>query len=80
MNVRGDAGIAESAEQNGVEFAIEHGKTVGRDGHAVGKIAVGAPVEIRSFHVRAGCGHGLNGFRNDLFANAVAGNNSNAFS
>ena len=74
MDVRGHAGIAQGAEQDGVEIARQHGEAVGGDGGAVLEVAVGAPVEVRELERRAGGGQHLDGFRGDFFADAVAGN------
>ena len=40
------ARVAECAQQDGVEIAFQHGKAVGRDGDAIGEIAIGAPVKM----------------------------------
>ncbi len=51
MDVGGDAGIAEGAGEDGIEVALEHGEAIGRDGHAVAKIAIGAPVKLAELDV-----------------------------
>src|SRR5690242_9475513 len=38
--------ISEGAEQDGIEFAAQHRKTVGRNGHAVDKITVSTPIKF----------------------------------
>jgi hypothetical protein len=46
MDVGLDARIAEGAGKNRIEVAAQHGEAVGRDGHSVAEIAIGAPVEF----------------------------------
>ena len=48
-----DAGIAESADQDGVEVARQHGEAIGRDGGLVAQITIGTPVEFGQFNRRA---------------------------
>ena len=45
VDVGGHAGIAERADEDGVEVAGQHVKAVGRDGGAVDEVAVGSPIE-----------------------------------
>ena len=47
MNVRRHAGIAERADEDGVEVARQHLKAAGGNRGAVGEVAVGAPIEGR---------------------------------
>ncbi len=78
MDVRGDAGIAEGAGQDRVEIALEHGEAVGRNGHAVAKIAVGAPVEFAQLDVGSRGADDLEGLRDYFLANPVSGDDGDA--
>ena len=78
MDVGLDAGIAEGADQDGVEVAGEHGESVGRDGGLVAQVAVGAPVEVGQFDGGAGGLDDLDRLRNHFLADAVAGDDGDA--
>ena len=52
MDVGLHPGIAESADQNGVEIAAQHGKAVGRNRGLVAQVAVGAPIEFGQLDMR----------------------------
>ena len=79
MNVGGYARIAERADKDGVEVARQHLETVGGNGGAVDEVAVGAPVECGELDIRAAGADDFNRVGNDFFADAVSGNNGNAF-
>ena len=79
MNVRSHARIAESADQNGIEIALQHGEPTRRNGNAVGQITIGAPIKMREFDVCAGGSNDLDGFWNYFFTNPVARNDGNTF-
>ena len=79
MDVGLDARIAEGAGEDGVEIAAEHGEAVGRDGHAVAQIAVGAPVEFAQLDIGSGGPNHFESLRNYFLANSVSGNDGNAF-
>ena len=74
-----DARIAECADQDGVEIAAQHGESVRRDGDSVAQIAVGAPVEIGQLHGGAGGLNDLHRLGDDFLADAVAGDDGDAF-
>ena len=59
----GDTGIAKSSDKNGVEIASQHLEAVGRDGGAVGKIAIGAPIEVSQLNRGAGGLDDINSLR-----------------
>jgi len=80
--VGGDAGIAEGAEKDGVEFVAKHFDCAGRKSDIFAEEFVGAPVEVDELDgaIMFG-GGGLDGFdgdRRDFFANAVAGDDGDA--
>src|ERR1700757_401566 len=77
MNVGGNARIAEGADKNGIEFALQHGKAIGRNGYAVSKVARRAPVELGGLDGGPGGHHHLHGLRNHLAPNPVAGKSGN---
>src|SRR5205807_5808127 len=79
MNVGGNARIAEGADQNGIEFALQHGKAIGWNGYTVGEVARGAPVELGGLDGSPGGHHHLHGLWNHLAPNPVAGKNGNLF-
>lgn len=79
MNVRGHARVAEGSDQDCVEFASQPLEAVERNSGAIGEIAVGAPIERGQRERRAGGFEHLHGLRNDLFANAVAGDDGDLF-
>jgi hypothetical protein len=77
-----DAGIAEGAEKDGVEFVAKHFDSAGREGDIFAEEFVGAPVEVEELDgaLVLGC-RGLDGFdgdRRDFFADAVAGDYGDA--
>ena len=79
VDVGGHARIAERADEDGIEVARQHLEAVGGDGGAVDEIAVGAPVEAGELD---GGARGANHFQrvgNDFLADAVSGNNCDAF-
>ncbi len=80
--IRGDARIAESAEEDGVEFVAEHFDGALRKGDVFAEEFVGAPIEVNElegaivFECRS-----LNGFDGDrchFLADAVAGDDGDA--
>ena len=73
------ARIAEGAGQNGIEIAVEHGESVGRDGHSVAEIAIGAPVEFAYFDVRTGRPDRFESLGDYLLPNSISGNHGDAF-
>ena len=79
MEVRGHARIAEGAHQDGVEFPVQHGKTIRRDGHSVGQVAFGAPVEKSHLDRNPGGGDRRHGLGDDFPSDPVAGNDGDAF-
>src|SRR5262245_40005657 len=79
MNVRRHTRIAESADQDGIEIALQHGEAVGRDGHTIGKIAVGAPVEVDQLDRRSGGGKDFCSFRDYFTADTISRNYSDSF-
>ena len=80
MDVRLDPWIAESTGENCIKIAREHGKAIWRDGDAVMKIAVSAPVEFAEFDICAGGLHNFESLRNHFLADAVSGDYGNALS
>jgi hypothetical protein len=80
--VGGDAGIAEGAEEDGVEFVAEHFDGAGRKGDIFAEEFVGAPVEMdeleRAIVFRGGGLDGFDGDGSDFFADAVAGDDGDA--
>ena len=80
--VGGDAGIAERAEEDGVEFVSEHFDGAGRKGDVFAEKFIGAPVEVDELKwAFVFGGGGLNGFDGDgrdFLADAVARDDSNA--
>ena len=79
MDVAGDAWIAEGTDEDGVEIARQHVEAVGGDGGAVDEIAVGAPVEDSELDSRAAGADYFQGVRNNFLADAISGNNCDAF-
>ena len=81
--VSGDARIAQRAKQNGVKIAPKHFGRIGREGCAVPQVTVRAPIEFgeRDFPATGSRGglQYLDGFRNHFLADAVAGDDGNAF-
>src|SRR5436309_1451898 len=73
MDIRGHAGIAECAGQNGVELAPEHSKPVRWNCGLVLEIAVSAPIKIRQLDRRSRGLDDLHSLWNDIFAYAIAG-------
>ena len=74
-----DPRIAEGADQNGIEVAAEHGKAVGRHGDLITQVAIGAPVEVGQLNIGAGGLNHLHRLRDDFLADAVAGDDGDAF-
>ncbi len=80
--IGGDAGIAEGAEEDSVEFVAQHFNGAGRKGDIFAEEFVGAPVEVDELDgaLVLGC-RGLDGFdgdRRDFFADSVAGDYGDA--
>ncbi len=73
------AGIAERAEENGVEVVTKHFDSAGGEGDVFAEIFVGAPVEVHEFDrtamLRRGGLDAFHGDGDDFLADAVAGNN-----
>ena len=78
MNVRGDAGISERADEDGVEVTGESCEAVGWDGGAVFEVTVGSPVEIGEVERRAGSFDNPDCLRDYFLADAVAGNDGDS--
>lgn len=82
MLIGGDARIAESAEEDGVEFVLEHFDGTFRERDFFAEIFVGGPVEFDEFDAavmfRGGGLDGSNADGSDFFADAVAGNDGDA--
>ena len=82
MLVGGNAGIAEGAEEDGVEFVAKHFDGAGRKGDVFAEEFVGAPVEVDELEWAIVFGRGgLDGFDGDgsnFFADAVAGDYGDA--
>lgn len=80
--VAGNARIAESTKENGVEFVAEHFDGAIGEGDVFAKIFVGTPIEFDKFDWPVMMGDG--GFddvdcnRGDFLADAVTRNNGNA--
>ncbi len=79
VNVGGHAGIAERADEDGVEVAGQHVKAVGRNGGAVDEVAVGSPVKGGELDGRARGANHFERVRDDFLADTVSGNNCDAF-
>src|SRR5437879_13821717 len=79
MDVRRHAGIAKSADQNSVEVAGEHLKTIRRNGGAVFQVTVRAPVEVGQVNWYSGCLDDLDRLRNDFLADSIAWDDGNCF-
>src|ERR1700678_542124 len=79
VDVGFDAGIAEGAGKNRVKVALQHGEALGRHGHAVAEIAVGAPVEFAHLDIGARCPDHFESLRNYFLANPIPGNDSDTF-
>jgi folate-binding protein YgfZ len=79
MKVGLDPRIAESTDKNRIEVASQQGKAVDRNGCAITQVAVRAPIEMSEFDRSAGGLNNIHSLRNDFLADAVSGNNSDAF-
>jgi hypothetical protein len=71
MDIRSHTRIAERPNKDGIEIAIQHRKTIGRNRNAVGKKTVRTPIEFRELNGRSGGLHHPQGLRNDLTANPI---------
>ena len=80
MDIAGNARIAESAGEDGVEVAPKHGEAVGRDSRTVAKIAVGAPVEFAELNVGPRCLDGLESLGDDFLSYSISGNDGDTLS
>ena len=82
MLVGGDTGIAESAEEDGVEFVAEEFDGAFGEGDFLAEIFVGAPIELDEFERAIAFGGGgldeLNGDGSDFFADAVTRDDGDA--
>jgi len=80
--VGGDTGIAEGAEEDGVEFVAKHFDRARRESDVFAEEFVGAPVEVDEFKGAIVFGRsGLDGFDgdgSDFLADAVAGDDGDA--
>ena len=74
-----DAGIAEGAGENRIEVTAKHGEAVGRDGHSVAEIAIGAPVEFAHFDVSSRCPDHFESLGDYFLADSVSGDHGDAF-
>jgi len=79
MDVGCNPRIAERTTENGIKFAGEGGEAVGGNGGTVLKVAVSTPVEICEFDGSGGSANGVDSLRNDFFADAVSGDDGDAF-
>ena len=78
MDVRRHARIAERAHQDCIKLTPQHGKAVRRNGDAVSKVAGGTPVEFVELDSSARRLEDLDGLRDYLLADSVAGENCNS--
>ena len=82
MLVGGDARVAESAEEDGVEFVAKHFDGAFGEGDLFAEEFVGAPVEVNEFDVAAMFGggglDGGDGDRSNFLADAVTGDDGDA--
>ena len=80
--VGGDARIAESAKEDGVEFVAKHFDSAFGERDFFAEIFVGAPIEVDEFDGAIAFGGGgfdeLDGDGSDFFADAVAGDDGDA--
>jgi len=80
--VGGDAGIAEGAEEDGVEFVAQYFDGTGGKGDIFVEEFVGAPVKVNEFEratvLRGGSLDGFDGDGSDFLADAVAGDDGDA--
>ena len=78
MNIGGHARVAECSDEDGVEIAIQHGEAVGRNGDAVGEIAIGAPIKMGERKAGASCFENSDGMRDDFTPDSITRENGNA--
>ncbi len=80
--IGGHAGIAEGAEENGVELIAHHFNGARRKGDVFAEIFVGAPVELDELDGAVALGSrgidALDGDGRDFLADAIAGNDGDA--
>src|SRR4051794_24473897 len=81
MDVCGHTRITKRAHKDGVEVAIEHAESVGRNRGAILQIAVGRPIELSKLKgfFRAGCAYYRQRCRYDFFTDTVAGDYCDSF-
>ena len=72
-------GVAEGADEDGVEIARQHVEAVGGNGGAVDEVTVSAPVKGGELDRRAAGANDFESVRNHFLADAVSGNNCDAF-
>src|SRR5579883_1407560 len=82
MLIRGDTGITEGAEQDGVELAAQHFDRARRKTDAIAQVAIGAPVKFDkldgAFCRRDDTADDVHGNGGHFPADAIAGNHGNA--
>src|SRR5436309_7739327 len=78
MDIRWHPRIAQSADEDGIEVALQHGKCVGRNGHTIFEVAISRPVKMSELHSRACSLNHIDGRGNYLFADAITRNDRNA--
>src|SRR5215472_3908210 len=79
MNVGGHSRIAQGADKDGIEIALQHGESVGGNGGSISQVAVGRPVKGGEIDRGA---RGFDDFErrgDDFFADTVAGYHSDTF-
>jgi len=62
-----------------VKVAAQHLEAIGRYGHAVAQVAIGAPIKIRELNRRTGCFHDFDCLGNYFFADSIAGEDGDFF-
>src|SRR6266850_3556629 len=82
MLIRGNAWITQGSKQDGVKLVAQHFDGADWEAYALPQKLVRAPVEFDEFHAPLGWRgdrpQHLHRLRRDLFADAVAGNHSDA--
>ena len=75
----GTRGSPRAPKQDGIKVASQHGEAIGGNGNAVGEVASGAPVELGGFDGGTRGLDNLYGLADDFGADAVSGNDGDAF-
>jgi len=79
MDVGGDPRVPKGTQQNGVEFAAEHGETVHRNGHTISEVTIRAPVEFGGRNGSACSLQNAQSLGDDVAPDTVPWKDGNAF-